>query len=452
MPAEKLLIVRVANSYNVSVKRHIYHARLGSGTPLDGARAITASSWRTIKYLSEHYFVLYFDLSYADHCRQCGGSVYLLVKEEKVRTLLEQILPFEPKFLDRTSADLPALLALPRDETDICREMTDSLSPFLVDARIDNAATASDFLPGGEAPRAMQVLNGAVGQYLTSLPNEAQQRYAFHGEQISPLKPATYLAKRSRNPRGGEIRCQRVRRIDHHRGYTQLARYTKSVRFAAMRNAGYLRGDEGRGAHATGIREEMLEFFGGAEPIAMPESLAVPASVSILAAQAQTFALVGLNALVQATAPFVEFLSACPGRAISINHLSNVRPRESGGAARPCCTRFGVRLRQKLRETLDSPRTPGSGSQRPAPSMSGCRRLDVHSVPATGQKRAAQGARTLARSVRGEAVINSNDMSNAAKQLKRFELPYIRLMCSTSAPKRWLTAWLGGEAALKTTR
>jgi rhamnosyltransferase subunit A len=307
MSVEKL-IVRVKNSFNVHVEQHIFHSGRDSVILVNGALATTASFGQTIKYMGERYNVICFDLPYAGQSRQHNSGSFLLTKDDEVNILLELIHRFEPKFLYSVSwGGLAALLALSQEATSIYCAAIGSFSPFLNEAMIEYVTTARNFLAAGENVQAAQLLNDTVGRhlprmlklfnyrYLISLPKEEQEQVAFHVEQILALKPETYLDKLSNIP----CRVKFINgELDEHttvHDIRQIARYVKYAQFAAIRDTGHFLELEGR-AQAAAIREEILEFFDGAERVAEPPSRATQASKLIAAAQEQTFAHAGLNA------------------------------------------------------------------------------------------------------------------------------------------------------------
>jgi rhamnosyltransferase subunit A len=214
MPVEKA-IVRLASSLQVHVERHIFHADRDSVILINGALATTASFGQTIKYMSEHYNVLCFDLPYAGQSRQYNKKSFLLSKDDEVDILLELICRFKPGYLCSVSwGGLAALLALARGPSSIRRATICSFSPHLNDAMVRYVSTARDLLLSGESKAAANLLNDTVGhnlprivkllnyRYLASLSKEVHEQLVFHIEQILALQPDTYLRRLA------NIRCQ----------------------------------------------------------------------------------------------------------------------------------------------------------------------------------------------------------------------------------------------------
>lgn len=301
MPVEKV-VVRLANSFNVHVERHVFHPHADSVILINGALATTASFGQTIKYMGERYNVVCFDLPYAGQSRQHNKSSSVLTKDDEVDILLELIHRFKPAFLCSVSwGGLAALLALSRGASSIRRATICSFSPFLNDAMVRYVTTARDLLSRSENRLAAQLLNDTVGQhlprivkllnyrYLTALPKDEVDQVAFHVDQILALEPDAYL------PRLADIRCQ-VKFIngalDEHttaHDIRQILPYVKGAQFASIPDAGHFLDLEGR-AQAAAVREEILGFYGA------PTTPAHTASPSLIPSpQEQTFAHIGLN-------------------------------------------------------------------------------------------------------------------------------------------------------------
>jgi rhamnosyltransferase subunit A len=116
-------IVRLANSLHVHVERHIFHSDRDSVILINGALATTASFGQTIRYMSERYNVLCFDLPYAGRSRPHNKRSFLLNIDDEVDNLLELICRFKPGYLCSASwGGMAAMLALSHGATDArCR-------------------------------------------------------------------------------------------------------------------------------------------------------------------------------------------------------------------------------------------------------------------------------------------------------------------------------------------
>jgi rhamnosyltransferase subunit A len=116
-------IVRLANSLHVLVERHIFHSDRDSVILINGAFATTASFGQTIRYMSERYNVLCFDLPYAGRSRPHNKRSFMLNIDEEVDNLLELICRFKPGYLCSASwGGMAAMLALSHGATDArCR-------------------------------------------------------------------------------------------------------------------------------------------------------------------------------------------------------------------------------------------------------------------------------------------------------------------------------------------
>jgi rhamnosyltransferase subunit A len=277
-------IVRLANSFHVHVERHIFHSDRDSVILINGALATTASFGQTIKYLSERYNVLCYDLPYAGQSQQHNKKSFLLSKDDEVDILLELIFRFKPGYLCSVSwGGLAALLALSRGASSVRRATICSFSPHLTEAMVHYASTARDHLLRADNKAAANLLNDTVGhylprivkllnyRYLTSLSNEVREQLVFHINEILALQPEAYLRRLA------NMRCQ-VKFIngmlDEHtppREIREMASYVKDAQFATIPSAGHFLDLEGR-PQAAAVRDEILGFYG--EPVEMTSPIA----------------------------------------------------------------------------------------------------------------------------------------------------------------------------------
>jgi rhamnosyltransferase subunit A len=298
MSVEKL-VVRVAGALNVHVERHVFHDDADSVILINGALATTASFGQTIKYLSERYNVVCFDLPYAGQSRQYNPSQFLLTKDDEVVILLELIHQFRPRFLYSVSwGGLAALLALAQGRSSVERAVIGSFSPFLNAAMMDYVTKARDYLRRDEATSAAQLLNDTVGQnlprvlklmnyrYLISLPEEERAQIEFHIDQILNLHLDHYL------PRLSNIQCG-IKfingKLDRHTtvdDILKMAGYIRNAQFSAIADTGHFLELEGRPQKAA-VRGEIMAFFGAAEASAVPQVRIEP---FVAALQGTTFA------------------------------------------------------------------------------------------------------------------------------------------------------------------
>ena len=298
MSVEKI-IVRVFDTLNVHVERHLFHDDADSVILVNGALATTASFGQTIKYLGERYNVVCFDLPYAGQSRQHNPGQFLLTKDDEVAILLELIHRFRPKFLYSVSwGGLAALLALARGASSVQRAVIGSFSPFLNAAMMDYVTTAREHLHRDDKNAAAELLNNTVGQnlpgvlksmnyrYLINLPEEERAQIKFHIDQILALRPDEYL------PTLSNIRCE-IKFIngtlDRHTpsdDIQKMANYIRHAQFSAIADTGHFLELEGR-AQKAAVRGEIMAFFDTAET---PTAHSLPAQSFLAALQAPTFA------------------------------------------------------------------------------------------------------------------------------------------------------------------
>jgi rhamnosyltransferase subunit A len=275
-------IVRLANSLHVHVERHIFHSDRDSVILINGALATTASFGQTIRYMSERYNVLCFDLPYAGQSRPHNKQSILLNIDDEVDILLELIFRFKPGYLCSVSwGGMAALLALSRGASSIRRATICSFSMYLNDAMVLYMRTARDFLLRGENKAAANLLNDTVGhnlprivkllnyRYLASLPKEVQVQVLLHIDNLLALQADAHL------PQLANIRCQ-VKFIngllDKHTPPQEIrlmAQYVKDAQFAAIPNAGHFLDLEGR-LQAAAVRDEILGFYDAPAQAAPP--------------------------------------------------------------------------------------------------------------------------------------------------------------------------------------
>jgi len=87
-------VVRLPNSLYVQAEQHVSAEGRDNVILVNGALATTASFGQTIKYLSERYNVVCFDLPYAGQSRQHNPQEITLTKDDEVEILLHVIRGF----------------------------------------------------------------------------------------------------------------------------------------------------------------------------------------------------------------------------------------------------------------------------------------------------------------------------------------------------------------------
>ena len=266
-------IVALPNGLKVYTERHIFDPRFETVILVNGALATTASFGQTIRYLSERYNALCFDLPYAGQSRPHNPVDFILSKDDEVEILLHLLSVFAPRFLVSVSwGGVASMLALSRAKTSVQRAVIASFSPFLNDAMTDYVTRARDHIAAGENLKAAQLLNDTVGcflprimklynyRYLTRLPRAEQDQVAFHVDQILAIRPEQYLSEfRS-------IGCS-LRFINGELDvYTtasdvrKLGDYVPGAEFMTIPQAGHFLDLEGR-QQQEHVRNAILGFF-----------------------------------------------------------------------------------------------------------------------------------------------------------------------------------------------
>ncbi|MEA3125158.1 MAG: rhamnosyltransferase subunit [Caballeronia sp.] len=295
-------VVRLPNSLYVQAEQHVSAEGRDNVILVNGALATTASFGQTIKYLSERYNVVCFDLPYAGQSRQHNPQEITLTKDDEVEILLHVIRRFQPKFLYSVSwGGLASLLALSQENTSVERAVIGSFSPFLNDAMVDYVTRARDHLHVGEYLPAAHLLNDTVGKhlprimkllnyrYLTSIPKEQHAQVAFHAEQILALRPESYVDKLVNIKSRIKFVNGELDEYTTTQDIRTLARYVTNVQFVSVPNTGHFLELEGR-TQAAAMRDELLDFFRTGRVGEQPR-----AEATVVPAFAQTFASSDMN-------------------------------------------------------------------------------------------------------------------------------------------------------------
>jgi rhamnosyltransferase subunit A len=295
-------VLRLPNSLFVQAEQHLFAEGRDNVILVNGALATTASFGQTIKYLSECYNVVCFDLPYAGQSRQHNQEEFTLTKDDEVEILLHVIRWFQPKFLYSVSwGGLASLLALSRENTSVERAVIGSFSPFLNDAMVGYITRARDHLNVGENLQAAHLLNDTVGKhlprimkllnfrYLTGLPKKQQAQVAFHAEQILALRPESYVEKLVNITSQIKFVNGELDEYTTTQDIQTLARYVTHAQFVSVPETGHFLELEGR-AQAAAMRVELLDFFGAGQAVEQ-----LRAEATIRPALAQTFASFDMN-------------------------------------------------------------------------------------------------------------------------------------------------------------
>jgi rhamnosyltransferase subunit A len=269
-------IVPLPGGLKVHVESCLFDPAFDSVILINGALATTASFGQTIKYLSERYNVICFDLPYAGQSKPHNQGDCILTQEDEADILLHLIGLFEPAFLLSVSwGGAASLLALSRAHTSVRRAVIASYSPFPNAAMIDYVTRARDCIVAGDHFEAAQLLNDTVGcylprivklcnfRYLTMLPPGEVRQVAFHIDEMLALSTERFLHEFANI--GCSLKFINGELDDYATpgDVRTLGPYLRHAEFETIAQAGHFLDLEGRHALQR-VRESILGFFGEA--------------------------------------------------------------------------------------------------------------------------------------------------------------------------------------------
>ncbi len=269
------LVVQLSSGLRIHVERHLVNPDFETIVLVNGALATTASFGVTLRYVTERYNAICYDLPHAGQSRALNaGHEGLLTVQDEADILVEVIDCFQATLLASVSwGGVSALLALGSGQTRIRRAAICSFSPVVNDAMRDYALGARQLVIANQYGEAAKLLNDTVGKYLPRLIWLQNYRYlarlpkgpfgaqiVFHIDQVLGLDREKYIDVFR------HIECPVLFVNGDQDEYTtpadvlELGNYIRQARFSVLPGCGHFIDLEGKEQREL-LRGETLQFF-----------------------------------------------------------------------------------------------------------------------------------------------------------------------------------------------
>lgn len=259
--------------FKVHVEHHMCESATETVVLVNGALATTAAYSQSIKYLTERYNVVAYDLPYAGQSRQHNPGLPPISKEDEVDLLLELCERFNGTFIASVSwGGVSALLALAEKPATVRGALITSFSPRLNDAMQDYVHRGWECIQRRDREAGAELLNTTIGKHLprllkrfnhrhlVALSDDEHRQIVFNVQQVLKLNFADYAERMA----GIEVPVLFLNgALDEHttaEDIRELAGHMPHAHCAVMPDAGHFVELEGRLPRLR-MRELAMTFF-----------------------------------------------------------------------------------------------------------------------------------------------------------------------------------------------